>query len=201
MLESMIKAPRPSRAEASDVLNSVVDGSDAVMLSNESSNGDYPINAVSIMSKICVEGEKTINNKRIQQDVKEYSALQGSLEAAESVATTVVQCVTDQKDITLIIALTDTGKLARLISKYRPGVNILACSVNAHTVRQLDLVRGVQGMKVSTLQGQENIIHHVIQEAKTLKLCKTGSKVAVIHATNEETPDESNIMKVLDVTD
>ena len=90
MLESMIKAPRPSRAEASDVLNSVVDGSDAVMLSNESSNGDYPINAVSIMSKICVEGEKTINNKRIQQDVKEYSALQGSLEAAESVATTVV---------------------------------------------------------------------------------------------------------------
>ena len=65
MLESMIKAPRPTRGEASDVLNSVVDGSDCVMLSNESSNGDYPINAVSILSKICVEAEKTINNKRV----------------------------------------------------------------------------------------------------------------------------------------
>ena len=65
MLDSMIKAPRPTRAEASDVLNCVVDGTDAVLLSNESSNGDYPINAVSIMSKVCVEAEKTINNKRI----------------------------------------------------------------------------------------------------------------------------------------
>ena len=88
MLESMIKAPRPTRGEASDVLNSVVDGSDAVLLSNESSNGDYPINAVSIMSKICVEGEKTINNKRIQADVKLYTA--PPLETAESVATTAV---------------------------------------------------------------------------------------------------------------
>ena len=63
------------------------------------------------------------------------------------------------------------------------------------------MVRGVMAMKVSTLQGQDNIIHHVIQEAKNMKLCKTGTKVAVIHATNEETADESNIMKVLDVTD
>ena len=65
MLESMIKAPRPSRSEASDVLGCVADGTDTVMLSGESSNGDYPINAVSIMAKICVEGEKTINNKRL----------------------------------------------------------------------------------------------------------------------------------------
>jgi len=88
MLESMTKAPRPTRGEASDVLNSVVDGSDCVMLSNESSNGDYPINAVSILSKVCVEGEKTINNKRMQGDVKLYTP--PPLETAESVATTVV---------------------------------------------------------------------------------------------------------------
>lgn len=88
MLETMIKAPRPTRGEASDVLTAVVDGSDAVLLSNESSNGDYPINAVSILSKVCVEGEKTINNKKIQGDIKLYTA--PPLETAESVATTVV---------------------------------------------------------------------------------------------------------------
>ena len=199
MLESMVHAPRPTRAEASDVANAVLDGTDCVMLSGESANGDYPINAVSIMAKICVEAEKTINYRRIFSDIKLYTP--PPVGTAEAVASAVCSAVLDQKDIGLIIALTDTGKLARLIAKYRPEVNILACSVNAPAVRQMNCMRGVIGLKLATLQGTENIIQQVIQEAKNLKLCKTGAKVAVIHGTNEETPDESNIMKILDVTD
>ena len=199
MLESMIKAPRPTRAEASDVANAILDGTDCVMLSGECANGDYPINAVTIMAKICVEAEKTINYRRLYNDIKLYTAT--PVGTAEAVASAVCSAVLDQKDISLIIALTDTGKLARLISKYRPEVNILACSVNGPAVRQMNSIRGVTGLKLATLQGTDNVIQQVIAEAKTLHLTKTGAKVAVIHGTNEETPDESNIMKILDVTD
>jgi pyruvate kinase len=91
MLESMIKAPRPTRAEASDVANAVLDGTDAVMLSGESANGDYPINAVTIMSKICVEAEKTLNYKLIYNNIKMFQA--GDPASDEAVASTVVEAV------------------------------------------------------------------------------------------------------------
>jgi len=196
MLESMIKAPRPTRAEASDVANAVLDGTDCVMLSGETANGDYPINAVTIMAKICVEAEKTINYKRTFADLKLFTPT--PVGTTEAVASAVCAAVLDQKDISLIIVLTDSGKLARLVSKYRPEVKILACSINAHVVRQMNTMRGVIGFKIPTFQGTDNVIQSVIVEAKNMKLCKSGSKIAVIHGTNEDTPDESNIMKILD---
>ena len=197
MLESMIKAPRPTRAEASDVANAVLDGTDCVMLSGECANGDYPINAVSIMSKICVEAEKTINYKRVFNDIKMYTP--NPVSTAEAVASAVCAAVLDQKDISLIVVLTESGKLAKLVSKYRPEVNILACSINAHAVRQMNTMRGVVGFKIPTFQGTDNVIQFVITEAKKMGMTKAGSKVAVIHGTNEETPDESNIMKILTI--
>lgn len=133
MLESMIKAPRPTRAEASDVANAVLDGTDCVMLSGESAGGEYPIQAVTIMSKICVEAEKTINYRRQYNDLKLYTP--GPVCTTEAVASAVCSAVLDQKDIKLIIVLTETGKLARLVSKYRPEVKILGCSSNGSVIR------------------------------------------------------------------
>jgi pyruvate kinase len=118
MLESMIRTPRPTRAEASDVANAVIDGTDCVMLSGESANGDYPIQAVSILAKICVEAEKTMNYRRLYNDLKKRTA--GPLGTTEAFASAVCSTVLDQKDIALIIVLTESGKLARLVSKYRP---------------------------------------------------------------------------------
>jgi len=193
----MIKAPRPTRAEASDVANAVLDGTDCVMLSGECANGDYPINAVSIMSKICVEAEKTINYKRMFNDIKSYTPVPVS--TAEAVASALCSAVLDQSDISLIIVLTESGKLARLVSKYRPEVQILACSINAHVVQQMNSMRGVIGFKLATFQGQENVIQQIIASAKQMNLAKPGSKIAVIHGTQEDTPDESNQMKILDI--
>ena len=93
MLESMIKAPRPTRAEASDVANAVLDGTDCVMLSGESANGDYPIQAVTIMAKICVEAEKTLNYRRVYNDLKLYTS--GPVGTTEAVASAVCSAVLD----------------------------------------------------------------------------------------------------------
>jgi pyruvate kinase len=88
MLESMIKAPRPTRAEAGDVANAVLDGTDCVMLSGESANGDYPLNAVTIMAKICVEAEKMTDYRRVYNDLRLFTP--GPLSTAESVASAAV---------------------------------------------------------------------------------------------------------------
>jgi len=145
MLESMIKAPRPTRAEASDVANAVIDGTDCVMLSGESANGDYPINAVTIMGKVCAEAERTLDYKRIYNDIKMYTPM--PIQTAEAVAAAAVSTVLDL-NVDLIIVLTDSGKLARLVSKYKPSVPILACSVSMPVVRQLKTTRGVVGYKI-----------------------------------------------------
>jgi len=196
MLESMIKAPRPTRAEASDVANAVLDGTDCVMLSGETANGDYPLNAVSIMSKICVESEKMIDYRRLYNDLKLYSS--GAMPTAEAVSSAAVATVLDL-NIDLIIVLTDTGKIARYVAKYRPSVPILACSISMPVVRQLNTSRGVIGYKIPSFQGTDNLLQLVIKTAKDMGLCKQGNKVVTIHGSQEETPDESNILKILDI--
>ena len=196
MLESMIKAPRPTRAEASDVANAVLDGTDCVMLSGESAGGDYPINAVTIMSKICVEAEKTLNYKLIFNNIKLYTA--GPFSTNEAVSSAVVSAAIDQPDIGLIVVLTETGNVVRLVSKYRPQVKIVCASTNAQTLSQTNCLRGVIPLQIDSLAANDALFTKVCMACKEQKLVKTGSNVAFIHGTNEETPDESNIMKIVD---
>lgn len=196
MLESMIKAPRPTRAEASDVANAVLDGTDCVMLSGETANGDYPLNAVTIMAKICVEAEKMIDYKRLFQDLRIYTPQ--PFATSESIASAAVSTVLDL-GLDLIIVITDTGKIARQVAKYRPPVPILACSVSMPVIKQLNTSRGVLGFKIPSYQGQDNLIQLVIKTAKEMGLCKQGNKVASITGNQEETPDESNILRIHDI--
>ena len=196
MLESMINAPRPTRAEASDVANAVLDGTDAVMLSGESANGSYPIQAVTIMSKCCAEAERCIDYKRTFNDIKLFTP--SPVSTSEALAASAVSTVQDL-NVDLIIVLTDTGHLARLVAKYRPSVPILACSVSLSVIRQLNCARGVIGFKIPSYQGTDNLLALTVQQAKERNLCKPGRKVISIHGTDEETPDESSVLKIIDV--
>jgi pyruvate kinase len=150
MLESMITAPRPTRAEASDVANAVLDGTDAVMLSGESANGAYPIAAVTVMARTACEAERCVNYKQTYHDMKNWTKY--PMGTAEAIASSAVATCLDIK-IDLIITLTDTGLIARLVAKYRPACPILACSVIGSVVRNLATVRGVWPYKIGSYQG------------------------------------------------
>ena len=132
MLESMCKAPRPSGAEASEIATCILDGVDAIMLANETAKGDYPINAINMLSKCCGEAEKTIDYKKNFADLKLYSP--APYGTAEAVAAAAVASVIDLK-LDGIIVVTETGRMGRLISKYKPEVPVLVASENEHVVR------------------------------------------------------------------
>ena len=133
MLESMIEKPRPTRAEATDVANAVLDGSDCVMLSGETAGGKYPVEAVTIMSEVCREAEGCLNYFNLYEDTIKEQVLNGRFSTGEGVTSA---AVTTARKIgaSLIIVLTEHGNSARLLAKYRPEQPILACSMDKKVI-------------------------------------------------------------------
>lgn len=136
MLDSMIRNPRPTRAEAGDVANAILDGTDAVMLSGESAKGKYPVEAVQMMATISKRTDEFKKFKVIQKPTTDITITEAvSMGAVEA---------TQLLDAKLIICWTKTGRAARMIRKYGPTVPILALTDNEQTARQLSVVRGVR---------------------------------------------------------
>jgi len=195
VLESMCRTTKPTRAEASDVASAVLDGSDAVCLGRETADGLNPVQSVSTLAKICAEAERCIDYKQTFNDIRLYTS--APLGTAEAMASSAVSTVLDLS-IDLIIVVTDTGSIARLVSKYRPPVPILACSVVNSVIRNLQAVKGVWGFKIPAYQNND-VVPMVVKVAKENHLVKSGAKTVVIHALGEDTPDEVNVMKIVDV--
>ena len=112
---------------------SITDGADCVMLGKETSVGEYPINAVNHMAKICCEAEATLNFKNIYCDMKLYS--KPPLSTAESIVSSVIDAGMASPEIACVVIVSETGKLARLMAKYRPNLNVLGCACNDQVVR------------------------------------------------------------------
>ncbi|QJC36633.1 pyruvate kinase PykF [Enterobacteriaceae endosymbiont of Donacia simplex] len=135
MLDSMIKNPRPTRAEAGDVANAILDGTDAVMLSGESAKGKYPLESVSIMSTICERTDITMTNRINFYDNTDMSITDAVCRSAVEIA--------EKLKAPLIIVATQLGKSAKSIRKYFPKAIILALTTNIKTVKQLILSKGI----------------------------------------------------------
>ena len=148
MLESMISCPRPTRAEAGDVANAVLDGTDAVMLSGESAVGEYPVDAVKTMASIVVEAEKIINyEKRFDRiNLSEKNSIN------DAIGISVVSCGLTLKAAKAIFAFTETGGTAKRISRYRPSLPIIACTDSKRTCERLSYYWGVSPVLVRSVQ-------------------------------------------------
>jgi len=194
MLESMITNPRPTRAESTDVANAVLDGSDAVMLSGETANGDYPIEAVTYMAKICREAEKVETSTDYPSL---FEALKSPIPSVPEV--TCSYAVRAAKDLkgSFIVAVTETGATARLMAKYRPNVPVFAVTNSAPTANFLLFTRACFPILVDSVKGTELLIHQVFQKAKSMRLAKSGDLAVVVTGTVEGIPGNSNQIRVL----
>lgn len=199
MLESMTSLPRPTRAEASDVANSVLDGTDAVMLSGETAAGSFPNEAVDTMRRIVMEAEQFINYQALYANLRVSVMNQFTkIPSVEAVASSVVQTVVES-NAPLIIALTETGHTALMIAKYRPACPILAVSASETTLRQLCYVRGIVPMLTASFVGTDSVITKAITKAKEDGMVKSGDMVVAVHGTREESAGNSNLMKMVTV--
>ncbi|AYA40424.1 pyruvate kinase PykF [Xenorhabdus nematophila] len=172
MLDSMIKNPRPTRAEAGDVANAILDGTDAVMLSGESAKGKYPVEAVSIMATICERTDRVMNS-RIENTKTQ------KLRVTEAVSLGAVE-IAEKLEAPLIVVATYGGKSARSIRKYFPNAPILALTTNEITARQLLLVKGVTTQIVKEIASTDDFYRIGKEAALASGMANQGDIIVMV---------------------
>ncbi|HZO18029.1 MAG TPA: pyruvate kinase [Gemmatimonadaceae bacterium] len=195
MLESMIENPRPTRAEASDVANAILDGTDAVMLSAETATGQYPELAVRAMSRIISEIESHPAPRQRATDHARLRRADGPVETEDAIAAATVAAVR-MLAVPLIIVFTKSGFSARVVASHRPEVPILAVTDVERTFRQLALVWGVQPELVPSSGSYTKMVGHALEAARRRGLAMPGERVVVTAGVPFDQPGSTNLMKV-----
>ncbi|XP_017781086.1 PREDICTED: pyruvate kinase-like isoform X1 [Nicrophorus vespilloides] len=183
MLESMVKKPRPTRAESSDVANAILDGADCVMLSGETAKGDYPLECVLTMANICKEAEAAIWQKRHFTDLVNMAI--APVDVAHTIAIAAVEA-SAKCLASAIIVITTSGRSAHLISKYRPRCPIIAVTRVPQTARQAHLFRAILPLVYTEPKNQDWLkdvdsrVNFGILHGKAKGFINTGDPVIVV---------------------
>ncbi|VFP88602.1 pyruvate kinase PykF [Candidatus Erwinia haradaeae] len=173
MLDSMMKNPRPTRAEAGDVANAILDGTDAVMLSGESAKGNYPIESVDIMANICQRTD------RVMRSVLDFQNDNCTMHITEAVCRSAVE-ISEKLESPLIIVATEGGKSAKSLRKYCPSATILALTTNEKTARQLQLSKGVETLLVDRFTSTDDFYRLGKEAAAANGYAKKGDTLIMV---------------------
>jgi pyruvate kinase len=174
MLDSMMKNPRPTRAEATDVANAVYDGTSAIMLSGETAAGKYPVEACDTMARIAVKTEQDINyTSRLKE--REVIKNPSVTDAVSHSACT----MSSDLNASAIMTVTMSGRTAHMVSKYRPESPIIAGCIKKKVWRQMGLCWGVTPMLIEEKNDAEELFAHAIDRAEDANLLEEGDTVII----------------------
>ncbi len=191
MLDSMIRSPRPTRAEASDVANSVFDGADAVMLSGETAIGKYPVEAVGVMARIVERSESAVDYEDLLRARSGWAA--ETISGAISYAT----ChLASTLPAAAIVTSTESGRTAKQISRYRPQAPIIAVSPNEETVQQLMLWWGVVPTTGAVSRDIDEVFKAALKAARESGFARPGEAVILTAGALVHVPGTTNLIKV-----
>ncbi len=193
MLDSMVNNPRPTRAEVSDIANAILDGTDAIMLSNETAVGAYPVEAVSTMDTIARRIEQEHQSGNWKPDLNNKHSIPNAISRA-------VGQIAEQLDAAAIMTLTKTGATARNVSKFRPKKPILAVTPHVNVARQLQLVWGAKPLLVLDLPTPSQTVKAAIVVAQETNLLLDGDLVVMTAGTLQGVAGSTDLIKVELVT-
>lgn len=191
MLDSMIKNPRPTRAEATDVANAIYDGTSAIMLSGETAAGLYPVEALKTMVRIAVRTEQDIDYK------KRFKLRESDEKPDVTNAISHATCTTaTDLEAAAIVTVTKSGKTARMISKYRPACPIIGCTTEDYVCRQLNLSWGVSPILISEEIDTDNLFEHAVDAAQRTGYVKQGELAVITAGVPLGVSGTTNLIKV-----
>ncbi len=191
MLDSMQRNPRPTRAEASDVANAIMDGTDAIMLSGETAAGLYPVESVQTMYKIAERTEQALDYRQVVSQRSREKEATMTEAISQAVAYTSINL-----NAKAVLAPTESGNTARMISKYRPGVPIVAVTGSVNTAQMLTLVWGVQPVVCQRVQTTDEILELAVDEALKHNYVDHGDVVVITAGVPVGEAGTTNLMKV-----
>lgn len=188
MLDSMIRNPRPTRAEATDVANAIFDGTDAIMLSGETAAGQYPVEAVTMMASIAREADKAALNNVWQRQITVKSITDAISHATCSIAL--------ELGAKAIITSTKSGYTARAVAKFRPKAPIIAVTYNEKVIKTLQLIRGVMPLKVNKTSTTDEMFHEALKGAVTSGMVISGDLVVITAGVPVNVTGTTNLIRV-----